>query len=159
MADITIRHGGSAHFMRPDAVYRTSVLQPFAGYQPPADVNAVAMMFTQAAERGMALNGLGGWGPWDRFKARVQAWVAERQARKFMSATVPADMPPPFVPKQPAALAGMPGAPIAVAGQISPHLATQMTGVMALVASRYGSGFPAAQATTLVQRSLNRRYP
>lgn len=41
------RHGGSSHYVRPDQVYRTGVLQPIVGYQPQQDVMAVAQQFTQ----------------------------------------------------------------------------------------------------------------
>lgn len=42
------RHGGSSHYVRPDRVYRTGVLTPIpTGYQPQADVMAVAQEFTQ----------------------------------------------------------------------------------------------------------------
>lgn len=41
------RHGGSSHYVRPDAVYKTSVLQSIVGYQPQQDVMGVAQDFTQ----------------------------------------------------------------------------------------------------------------
>lgn len=163
MADLSIRHGDGQHFMRPDRVYRTSVLAPMVGYQPQADVQAVTMAFTQGPDRGMMLQGLGAMpGPIQRFLARLQAWIAERKARKFVEATVGPKTggPPPFVPpghQRPADL-GMPGAAPATADQISPHLATQMVGMMDLMARRYGQGYPAAQATATVIRPLRRWY-
>lgn len=41
------RHGGDSHYVRPDRVYRTGVLSPIVGFQPQADVMAVAREFTQ----------------------------------------------------------------------------------------------------------------
>ncbi len=70
---IIARHGGSSHLVRPDQVYRTSVLQPIVGYQPQQDVMAVAQEFTQgpyAFQAGNAgtmvasgISGLGAAGP------------------------------------------------------------------------------------------------
>jgi hypothetical protein len=41
------RHGGSSHYVRPDAVYKTGVLQSIVGYEPHQDVMGVAQGFTQ----------------------------------------------------------------------------------------------------------------
>ncbi len=64
--------------MRPDGVYRTSVLQPMFGYQPQADVQAVARSFTQGPPLGTHLQGLGYYGlggsGWENFKARFRAF-------------------------------------------------------------------------------------
>lgn len=70
---IITRHSGSSHVVRPDQVYRTSVLQPIVGYQPQQDVMAVAQDFTQgpyAFQQGAAgsmiasgVSGLGAAGP------------------------------------------------------------------------------------------------
>lgn len=155
MADVTIRHGDGSHFMRPDRVYRTSVLSPMMGYQPQADVQNVAMMFTQGPARGMMLDGLGAMpGPIQRWLARVQAWIAERKAKKLMQT----QLPPGRMPPQTMAGLGMPGPAPAMAQQISPHLATQMSGMLQIMQSRYGQGYPAAQAMALVQRPLRTWY-
>ncbi len=136
------RHGDGSHYMRPDRVYRTSVLSPMVGYQPGADVNAVAMAFTQGPYRGMMLSGLGAPGPLARLGLRIKAAIAERRARKFMGVSG----------------LGMPGPAPVQALQIAPHLASQMTGVMALMQGRYGTGFPAVQADSLIGRTLSSRY-
>lgn len=159
MTDPMFRHGDGAHFMRPDRVYRTSVLSPMVGYQPQADVQHVAMMFTQGPERGMMLDGLGAWpGPIERLLAHIQAWIAKRKAKKLMQTQLPPPTSPPFVPPQTMNGLGMPGPAPVMATQISPHLATQMTGMLNIMANRYGQGFPAAQATALVQRPLRTWY-
>jgi len=166
MADFTNRHGDGMHFMRPDRVYRTSVLAPMVGYQPPADVEAVAMAFTQGAERGMMLQGLGAMpAPVERFLARLRAWIAERRAKKLMSAGMPAPhpMPPtasgvPRMPPQPMNGLGMPGPAPGMAQQIAPQLAAQMAGLMAIQKDRYGVAFPAAQAQALIDRPLRQWY-
>jgi hypothetical protein len=44
---IIARHGGSSHYVRPDAVYKTGVLQSIVGYSPQQDVMDVAAAFTQ----------------------------------------------------------------------------------------------------------------
>ncbi len=56
---VMFRHNGAMHTMRPDGVYRTSVLQPMANYSPQADVMAIAQEFTQGPPLGTMLQGLG----------------------------------------------------------------------------------------------------
>jgi hypothetical protein len=78
------RHGGSNHYVRPDGVYRTSVLQPIQGYQPNQDVQAVAASFT---ERPMSipLSGLGGFlgaAPTVGLLQRAKSWIQSRMASK-----------------------------------------------------------------------------
>jgi hypothetical protein len=77
------RHGGEAHVVRPDRVYRTSVLTPIVGYQPQMDVQAVARAFTQGPPLGTQLQGLGYYGfhglqgnGWDNFKSRMRNFFA-----------------------------------------------------------------------------------
>lgn len=41
------RHGGSSHFVRPDRVIRTGVIESIVGYSPQQDVMNVAQEFTQ----------------------------------------------------------------------------------------------------------------
>lgn len=140
-----IRHGGNAHWMRPDRVYRTGVLAPMVGYQPQADVNAVAQEFSQGPARGMQLSGLGAPGPLRRLGLRIKAAIAQRQARRFMQISGLAGF-------------GMPGGEAQMATQIAPHLAHQMAGVMHLMQGRYGSGYPATPADALVEGRLNSLY-
>lgn len=73
-----IRHGGEAHVMRPDGVYRTGVLQPMVGYHPGADVQAVGRMFTA---RG--LSGLGGLNIFERMGLRIRSWFSSSKAAAF----------------------------------------------------------------------------
>lgn len=151
-----IRHGDGGHFMRPDRVYRTSVIAPMTGYQPQRDVNAVAMMFTQGAARGMMLEGLGAMpGPLARLKARIQAWIAERKAAKFAAVDFPRS--PPFVPPTNTST-DMTGSAAMAAVQVAPHLAHQMTGVVNLMQTRYGAGYPGMAAGALVSRPIGRWY-
>lgn len=159
MADITIRHGGGAHFMRPDRVYATGVLSPMTGYQPQHDVNAVTREFTQGPTLGLQLQGLGAMpGPIARWWFNLKARIAARRAQRLMQ--TPA-APPPFVPTGPSpaqGVQGMPGPAHAMAAQISPHLATQMTGVVALMQSSYGDAYPGVAAEALVYRPLGQWY-
>lgn len=91
----TEKHGAEMHFVRPDGVYRTSVLQAIPGYQPVSNAMEVAARFTAAPYFATALSGPGGsW--WENMKIRVQAWVASRQATKIqaMLARLSAMAPP-----------------------------------------------------------------
>lgn len=142
MAEI-IRHGGNAHFMRPDRVYRTSVIAPMVGYQPEADVQAVTQEFTQGPRLGMMLSGLGTPGPIQRLGLRIKAWMARKKAERFMQVSG----------------LGMPGPVAMQAQQIAPHLAAQMARVVDLMSGRYGTGYPAVQADAIIGRTLNNRYP
>jgi hypothetical protein len=168
MADYT-RHGDGSHFMRPDRVYRTSVLSPMVGYQPQADVQHVAMAFTQGPARGMTLEGLGAMpGPIQRFFARLKARIAQRKAQKLMQVVgpqgqSPVPQPPPFVPTsrlpQPSGMGqGMPGPAPMMGDQIAPHLAAQMMGVVQIAQLRYGTGYPGVAAEALVMRPIGQWY-
>lgn len=79
------RHGGTQHYLRPDFTYKTSVLQPVAGYSPVADAEAVAgefvgnvglagpvamVRYPHAGYRGVS-GPVASW--WNRLKARVRA--------------------------------------------------------------------------------------
>ena len=98
---IITRHGGSSHYMRPDAVYKTSVLRPMTGYIPQQDVMNVAMDFTQGPymfmQGSMPAQGQGvagpqvklmgvwppsSWGWLANLKARLDLWRAKRAAAK-----------------------------------------------------------------------------
>jgi len=97
-----VRHGASSHYLRPDAVYRTSVIQPMGGFVPQRDVMAVARSFTQgpymfmqgasSVTPGQGVAGLFGpraqvhlmglaaanMGFFQKLKMRYQAWKARR---------------------------------------------------------------------------------
>jgi hypothetical protein len=83
----TEKHGAELHFVRPDGVYRTSVLQAIPGYQPVSNAMEVAARFTAAPYFATALSGLGAdalpW--WQQLKIRIQAWAAQRQAKRVQS--------------------------------------------------------------------------
>ena len=55
--DSVPQHGQASHYMRPDRVYRTSVLSPMVGYDPGQAVEAVANEFTTGPASGMQLSG------------------------------------------------------------------------------------------------------
>lgn len=80
------RHGGASHFVRPDGIYRTSVLQPAIGYDPNADVQSVAASFTQYP-MDLQTNGLGslrGLGLIDRIRLQFAVWRAKMKAKKTL---------------------------------------------------------------------------
>jgi hypothetical protein len=74
------RHGGGAHFVRPDRVYRTSVLAPTIGYDPTADAQGVAASFTQyPADLPLpGLGGLRGLGLMAKLRMKLAAWKQRR---------------------------------------------------------------------------------
>jgi hypothetical protein len=90
------RHGGGSHWVRPDRVYRTGVIQSAMGYDPGADVQDVAASFVaypmdlQAPDSGLSgLRGLGAFGVssmplLQRLRLRYEAWKARRRARQMM---------------------------------------------------------------------------
>lgn len=79
-----IRHGAGSHYMRPDGVMRSSILQPMMGYQPDADVQAVAMAFTQGPQLATIMNGgLSGFRGPSLFQ-RIKARLSMRRANQFM---------------------------------------------------------------------------
>lgn len=85
---ILIRHGGESHVMRPDGVMRTSVIRPFVGYSPQADVQAVAQAFTTGGPLATTLGGFGAPGGgviatwWANLKANIAARKMEKAAIK-----------------------------------------------------------------------------
>ncbi len=120
---IVIRHGAGSHFVRPDGVYRTSVLQSVGGYQPQADVQAVATAFTSPFGPN-GLTGLSSW--WESLKAK---WAA----RKFLRGMNGLGGP------------GVPGVPAwAQANQIAPQIQTQMQMLAMLAPGRGGGPMTAA---------------
>lgn len=95
------RHGGSIHFVRPDQIVRTSVLQPIVGYQPQNDVMMVTQEFTSGPASGMQLSGLGapfGQGPIAQWFKQVgngvRAAFARGRARRMMLTNAAAPMAP-----------------------------------------------------------------
>lgn len=88
------RHGGGSHYVRPDRIYRTGVIQSAMGYDPNADVDDVVASFTaypmdlQPVDSG-TLAGLGAFGVssmplLQRLKLRFNAWKARRAMRGGM---------------------------------------------------------------------------
>lgn len=90
------RHGALQHYLRPDGVYITSVLQPFANFNPVPDTNAVAASFVSpgALAGPVALWGCNGGGVgcapalgsvksrWQAFKAKVQLNLQTQRLRR-----------------------------------------------------------------------------
>lgn len=99
MANV-IRHGGEAHTVRPDRVYRTSVLSPIMGYQPGVDVRNVLSSFALGPAGMTQLSGPGLLGPIQRLGLRIKAAWAARKARKFMFAGLGAPGPLPMQASQ-----------------------------------------------------------
>jgi len=73
------------HFVRPDRIVRTGVLQPIVGYQPQSAVMSVTQEFTSGPATGMQLSGLGlapiGQGP-------IATWFKTIGARIKMALNV-----------------------------------------------------------------------
>lgn len=79
------QHGAESHFVRPDGVTRTSVLQAIPGYQPVQNAQGVALRFTQPHYFSTALSGaLGGVPLWQRVRLKVQAAFARSRAAAVM---------------------------------------------------------------------------
>lgn len=88
---MTNRHGGSLHYVRPDRIVRTGVLQPIVGYQPQNDVMMVTSEFTSGPSSGMQLAGFGapiGQGPiatWFKMLgARIKQTLNASRANQMM---------------------------------------------------------------------------
>ena len=71
------RHSDGMHVLRPDRVYRTSVLSPMTGFRPGEDVMANARDFTMGPYSGMSLSGLRG----TPLFPRLRAWWSDVKAR------------------------------------------------------------------------------
>jgi len=108
------KHGAELHFVRPDAVYSTSVLQPIPGYQPVSNAYEVATRFTAPQQFGADLNGLGqadGLTWWQKLRFRFAAAAHRRRAENMhrflarLSHVAPAapqtPAPPVFLPLSP----------------------------------------------------------
>jgi len=89
--------------MRPDGVMRTSVIRPFVGYNPTADVQAVAQQFTTGGPLATTLSGLSSSNP-------IKRWWAGVKARRMLRG---------------AALYG-PGPEMNMASQVAPQMQAQM---------------------------------
>lgn len=142
------RHGGASHYMRPDRVYRTSVLSPIAGYSPGVDVQAVAMGFT----RPFGPNGLAGFGGsggrlsawWANLKARIAMWKAGHK------------MPVPTSAQAMIPSGIQPGPAMAVGAQIAPQIGAQVSMLRAL-APTHGGG-PYGSVMFASERRWNSYY-
>lgn len=149
------RHGGASHFVRPDGIYRTSVLQPAIGYDPNADVQSVAASFTQYP-MDLQTNGLGnlrGIGFIDRLRLQFATWKAKRMAKQSLQS-------PPAQAAQMAQMravgqGGMiqPGWGAGYA-QVGEELAPQMIAKEQMVAHLLkGGGMPISYARSQVETS------
>ena len=109
--------------VRPDRVYRTSVLSPIVGYQPGAAVQSVATAFTSGGTQ-LQL-GAAPLSAWQRFKLRVRMAGSERRARRMMQQLAKLGLQP----QQSAPMAGLHGAEPARQG-------------MATMAAQISAGMP-----------------
>jgi hypothetical protein len=96
----TARHPDGMHVLRPDRVYRTSVLAPMTGFEPGADVMMNARDFVVGPYTGMQLSGLRGpnildkvRGWWQGVKARAAAGRAQVVAVVAPAAAQQASVP------------------------------------------------------------------
>lgn len=79
------QHDAESHFVRPDGVTRTSVLQAIPSYQPVRDAQGVALRFTQPHYFSTALSGaLAGVPLWQRIRLKVQGAFARNRAAAVM---------------------------------------------------------------------------
>lgn len=157
------RHGGGAHYVRPDRVYRTGVLTSIVGYQPNEDVEAVAASFTQYPINLQAsgMNGLRGLGERDGWTMAPGNWLKGigQKIRAFvlgsgsMAPAMMVPMAPAPIPtadqQAPASVAvGMfapqpfPAAGGMTYAQIGEQIAPPMVGRDALVANLVSGGLP-----------------
>lgn len=87
----TAQHPDSAHYLRPDRVYRTSVLSPMTGFEPGQAVMATARDFTIGPYTGMQLSGLGQPGLVDK----IRGWWHGVKMRAGARMQMIAPMAPP----------------------------------------------------------------
>lgn len=99
------RHGDASHYVRPDRVIRTGVLESIVGYQPQQDVMDVAQAFTQGPmlfQQGSPTAGVAGprvqlmgpiqflgvsnLGVLQKLWLRFQTWRANKKAAAFQTA-------------------------------------------------------------------------
>lgn len=136
--------------VRPDRVMRTGVLTSIYGYQPDADVQAVAQSFAYGPPSGtifasggttsIPLAGLRGPGPFARFGLWIKAKWNEGKARRFMMNGLGAPLAPQFSEGQ----------------MIAPQIATQIQ-MLARLAPTDGGG-PMSAAYAAATRRLNSYY-
>lgn len=144
------RHGGGSHYVRPDRVMRTGVLTSIYGYQPDADVQAVAHQFAYGPPSGTiyasggttsaSSSGLSGPGFFSRIGLWFKAKSNEARARRFMSSGLGAPLAPAFTEGQ----------------MIAPQIATQVQ-MLARLAPTDGGG-PMSAAYAAATRRLNSFY-
>lgn len=109
--------------VRPDRVYRTSVLTPIVGYQPQMSVQAVAQQFTQGPPSGTVLQGLNGqfYGfrgtGMDNFKMRFRAFMCRVFGSKCEMVAAPIMAP---------IAQGSPGPANMEASMVAPQMQSQM---------------------------------
>lgn len=124
---IITRHGGSSHYVRPDAVYKTGVIQSIVGYSPQQDVMDVAAAFTQgpyAFQQGsmpvssappgvsgprvtlmgpvqfLGFGAVQNYGLLQRGWLKLKAWFSSRNAAAFQTATNVQQANPTIAPVQ-----------------------------------------------------------
>lgn len=120
------KHGAELHFIRPDAVHRSSVLQAIPGFQPVSNAHNITARFTAVPQftTAMELNGYGLRGVYgyglgvprpsllDRLRARWAEVVARIRAKQTMRllpapvAVAPVAAPRPLSPGQMAPSSG-----------------------------------------------------
>lgn len=136
---VVIRHGGESHVMRPDRVYRTSVLSPMMNYSPQADVQAVAYAFTQGPPLGTMLQGLGAPTILDRIKAFFsKSQAAINNVKDQIINSMPAAAPAPNNQGP---------------SQVAPQMATQMD-----MLARLGRGSMMPGVSNAARALTRRRY-
>lgn len=80
------KHGAEMHFVRPDGVYRTSVLQAIPGYQPVSNAYEVSTRFTAAPYFATTLAGPSPF--WEKVKMRWAMMKAQWQANRVPGMTM-----------------------------------------------------------------------
>lgn len=96
MLALVPQHGAESHFVRPDGVTRSSILQAIPGFAPVENAQGVALRFTQphyfaltVPSNGGAVSGLAGFAAggiplWQRIRLSVQAAFARARATAVM---------------------------------------------------------------------------
>lgn len=110
-------HGETSHYIRPDGVYATGVVQPTGGYRPIYDSQQVAIEFANSGALAGARNaqllgnqlqllGLRGTGIpiWQRVRLWWQGFMSKRQAASIVKAAVDAQAAATGQTKQEAAV-------------------------------------------------------
>lgn len=96
MLALVTQHGAESHFVRPDGVTRSSILQAIPGFNPVANAQGVALRFTQphyfamtVPDAGGGVSGLGGLAfagipLWQRVRLKIQSAIARSRATAVM---------------------------------------------------------------------------